>query len=74
MEAPGEPAEAVIERLAEGVEPGLMAMGSPRFFGWVIGSSHPVGVAADIKFGYSANQVGFGWTNGVVLDLLAGMR
>ena len=31
-------------------------------------------VAADIKFGYNANQVGFGWTNGVVLDLLAGMR
>jgi alpha,alpha-trehalase len=31
-------------------------------------------VAADIKFGYSANQVGFGWTNGVVLELLAGMR
>jgi alpha,alpha-trehalase len=30
-------------------------------------------VAGDIKFGYSANQVGFGWTNGVVLDLLAGM-
>jgi alpha,alpha-trehalase len=29
-------------------------------------------VAADIKFGYSANQVGFGWTNGVVLELLAG--
>jgi alpha,alpha-trehalase len=31
-------------------------------------------VAADIKFGYSANQIGFGWTNGVVLELLAGMR
>jgi alpha,alpha-trehalase len=31
-------------------------------------------VAADIKFGYSANQVGFGWTNGAVLDMLAGMR
>ena len=31
-------------------------------------------VAADIKFGYSANQVGFGWTNGAVLDLLAGLR
>ena len=31
-------------------------------------------VAADIKFGYSANQIGFGWTNGAVLDLLAGMR
>ena len=22
-------------------------------------------VAADIRFGYAANQVGFGWTNGV---------
>jgi alpha,alpha-trehalase len=31
-------------------------------------------VAADIKFGYNANQVGFGWTNAAVLDLLAGMR
>ena len=31
-------------------------------------------VAADIRFGYSGNQVGFGWTNGAVLDLLAGLR
>jgi alpha,alpha-trehalase len=31
-------------------------------------------VAGDIKFGYSENQIGFGWTNGAVLDLLAGMR
>ncbi|MGH9346482.1 MAG: trehalase family glycosidase [Vicinamibacterales bacterium] len=31
-------------------------------------------VAADITFGYSANQVGFGWTNAAVLDLLAGLR
>ncbi len=30
-------------------------------------------VESGIKFGYSANQVGFGWTNGVVLELLAGM-
>jgi alpha,alpha-trehalase len=28
-------------------------------------------VAADIKFGYSGNQVGFGWTNGVFVELLA---
>ena len=28
-------------------------------------------VAKDIKYGYAANQVGFGWTNGVVLHLLA---
>jgi alpha,alpha-trehalase len=31
-------------------------------------------VAADIRYGYSANQVGFGWTNGVVLELLAGLE
>jgi alpha,alpha-trehalase len=31
-------------------------------------------VAKDITFGYSANQIGFGWTNGAVLDLLAGMQ
>ena len=30
-------------------------------------------VAAGIKFGYSGNQVGFGWTNGVVLELIAQM-
>jgi alpha,alpha-trehalase len=31
-------------------------------------------VAADIKFGYSGNQVGFGWTNGVFVELLAGLE
>jgi alpha,alpha-trehalase len=31
-------------------------------------------IAAGIRFGYSANQVGFGWTNGAVLDLLAGLE
>lgn len=31
-------------------------------------------VAAGITFGYSANQIGFGWTNAAVLDLLAGME
>lgn len=30
-------------------------------------------VAADISFGYAGNQAGFGWTNGVVLELLARM-
>jgi alpha,alpha-trehalase len=30
-------------------------------------------VAAGIQFGYSANQIGFGWTNAVFLELLAGM-
>ena len=31
-------------------------------------------VAAGIKFGYSANQIGFGLTNAVFLKLLSGMR
>lgn len=43
----GLPADEVIERLAALARPGLMEMTSPRFFGWVIGASHPAGVAAD---------------------------
>jgi alpha,alpha-trehalase len=31
-------------------------------------------VSAGIRFGYSSNQIGFGWTNGVFLDLLAGVK
>jgi glutamate/tyrosine decarboxylase-like PLP-dependent enzyme len=38
---------AVIDLLVKRAEPGLRAMTGPRFFGWVIGGSHPVGVAAD---------------------------
>jgi alpha,alpha-trehalase len=30
-------------------------------------------VSAGIRFGYSANQIGFGWTNAAVLELLAGL-
>ena len=46
---PEEPQDggAVIRELAQRAEPGLMTMAGPRFFGWVLGSSHPVGVAAD---------------------------
>ena len=43
----GSPGTDVINRLARIAEPGLGAMVGPRFFGWVIGASHPVGVAAD---------------------------
>lgn len=43
----GVPAEKVIEDLARGVEPGLVAHGSPRFFGFVIGGAQPVSLAAD---------------------------
>jgi len=30
-------------------------------------------VSSDIKFGYTANQIGFGWTNGAFLDMYAGL-
>lgn len=43
----GEPADAVIDALVASAVPGLRATTGPRFFGWVIGASHPVGVAAD---------------------------
>ncbi|CAN5505405.1 aminotransferase class V-fold PLP-dependent enzyme [soil metagenome] len=45
-EAPADPAE-VIDMLADGVEPGLMAMPSGRFFGWVIGGTLPAALGAD---------------------------
>ena len=31
-------------------------------------------VSAGIRFGYSSNELGFGWTNAAVLDLLAGLE
>ena len=43
----GSPADDVIERLVAAAGPGLMGTAGPRFFGWVVGGSHPVGVAAD---------------------------
>jgi glutamate/tyrosine decarboxylase-like PLP-dependent enzyme len=47
MPEQGTAAGEVIEALATQAVPGLMPMAGPRFFGWVIGASHPVGVAAD---------------------------
>jgi glutamate/tyrosine decarboxylase-like PLP-dependent enzyme len=46
---PDEPTAAadVVDLLAEAVEPGLVAMPSGRFFGFVIGGSHPAALAAD---------------------------
>lgn len=43
----GSDGTAVIEELATLAEPGLHATTGAGFFGWVIGASHPVGVAAD---------------------------
>lgn len=45
-DGPTDPAD-VIDLLAQAVEPGLTAMPSGRFFGFVIGGTHPAGMAAD---------------------------
>ena len=39
--------ERVVDRLVAAVEPGLMAMGSGRFYGWVVGGTLPAALAAD---------------------------
>ncbi|MCW3846707.1 pyridoxal-dependent decarboxylase [Sphingomonas sp. LB-2] len=45
-EGPGD-AQAIIAELIDKATPGIRACAAPRFFGWVIGNSHPTGVAAD---------------------------
>ncbi len=42
-----EDGEAVIRELADKAVDGLLMATGPRFFGWVIGGSHIVGMAAD---------------------------
>jgi glutamate/tyrosine decarboxylase-like PLP-dependent enzyme len=43
----GEDPATVVEALAEAAEPGLIALGSPRYFGFVIGGSLPAALGAD---------------------------
>ncbi len=43
----GRDALVVLEDLIAATEPGLVGNTDPRFFAWVMGSSHPAGVAAD---------------------------
>lgn len=43
----GRDAAEVIAHLARASEPGLVGTASPAFHGWVMGGSHPVGVAAE---------------------------
>ena len=47
LTADGEDGRVVLEELARDVEPGLVASGGPRYFGFVIGGALPVAVAAD---------------------------
>ena len=48
-ELPDQPQDpgAVVEHLATALEPGLTAMPSGRFYGFVIGGTHPAALAAD---------------------------
>jgi glutamate/tyrosine decarboxylase-like PLP-dependent enzyme len=43
----GKSAADVLEELVARSQGGLMPITGPRFFGWVMGASHPAGVAAD---------------------------
>lgn len=47
MPETGSPADSVLSDLLATAEGGLMPIVGPRFFGWVMGASHPAGVAAD---------------------------
>jgi glutamate/tyrosine decarboxylase-like PLP-dependent enzyme len=49
MELPDGPTDAteVVDELARLAEPGLMAIGSGRFFGWVMGGTMPSALASD---------------------------
>jgi glutamate/tyrosine decarboxylase-like PLP-dependent enzyme len=47
LPAMGMPAADVVDLLARTAEPGLMAMPSGRFFGWVIGGTLPAALASD---------------------------
>jgi glutamate/tyrosine decarboxylase-like PLP-dependent enzyme len=54
----GTEAQIVLEDLVGRATPGLHAMAGPRFFGWVIGNSHPMGVAADMLASAWGQNVG----------------
>jgi len=54
----GVPAKQVIRELNEFAEPGLAAITSPRFHGWVIGGSNATGVAADWLTGIWGQNAG----------------
>ena len=45
-EGPEDP-QAVVERFARDVDPGIVATAGPRYFGFVTGGSHPAALAAD---------------------------
>jgi glutamate/tyrosine decarboxylase-like PLP-dependent enzyme len=57
----GEPADEVIRTLSTDAADGIAGMTSPRFYGYVLGSSMPVGVAADMLVSAWGQNVGSSW-------------
>jgi glutamate/tyrosine decarboxylase-like PLP-dependent enzyme len=55
----GTEAATIIDELAELAEPGLMPTVGPRFFAWVMGASHPAGVAADMLVSAWGQNAGY---------------
>lgn len=55
----GEDPAAVLDELVALSEPGLMPITGPRFFGWVMGASHPAGVAADVLVSAWGQNAGY---------------
>ncbi len=71
----GIPESAVINELADLGEPGLMPVTHPRFYGWVMGASSPVGVAADwlaAAWGQNAGMHSTSPTAAAVEEIAAG--
>src|SRR5882724_9683220 len=55
----GNDPEAVIDELVRLADGALMPITGPRFFGWVMGSSHPAGVAADFLVSAWGQNTGY---------------
>ncbi|MEP7241972.1 MAG: aminotransferase class V-fold PLP-dependent enzyme, partial [Devosia sp.] len=51
--------QEIIEELVQVTAGGLMPITGPRFFGWVMGSSHPAGVAADFLVSAWGQNTGY---------------
>ena len=62
----GSAATAVIDEILALSDGGLARMTSPKFFGFVLGGSHPVGVAADILVSAWGQNVASSWESPAV--------
>jgi len=67
LPAKGIAPDQVVAELTAAVEPGLLTIGSPRFYGWVMGGSLPAALAADwLVSAWDQNAGMRGATPGVV--------